>query len=104
MNHKNLEYFSTSKVLTWAKPDSLTQCWDIYPKEVDKDYAHINPQNLCPVFTQEQLALSLWATILMAPVLHASSLLNIEDIHKDTLEFLSSGPITSLQIKDLSDS
>ena len=62
-NHKNLEYFSTSKVLTcwqarWseylcqfnlvirfqpgklgAKPDALTRRWDIYPKEGDKGFA-----------------------------------------------------------------
>ena len=58
-DHKNLEYFSSSKVLThhqacWseylsqfnlairfrpgclrAKPDALTRCWDVYPKEGD---------------------------------------------------------------------
>ncbi|KIO05095.1 hypothetical protein M404DRAFT_78420, partial [Pisolithus tinctorius Marx 270] len=85
-NHKNLEYFSTSKVLTWcqahwseflsqfnmviqfrpgklgAKPDTLTRRWDIYPKEGDSDYAQVNPQNLRPVFMQEQLATSLCAT------------------------------------------
>ena len=61
-NHKNLEYFSTSKVLThwqarWseylcqfnlvirfrpgrlgAKPDVLTRRWDVYPKEGDKGF------------------------------------------------------------------
>ena len=62
-DHKNLEYFSTSKVLThwqaqWseylcqfnliirfrpgklgAKPDALTRRWDVYPKEGDKGFA-----------------------------------------------------------------
>ena len=61
-NHKNLEYFSTSKVLThqqarWseylcqfnlvihfrpgklgAKPDTLTRRWDVYPKEGDRGF------------------------------------------------------------------
>src|SRR6267154_3394519 len=61
-DHKNLEYFATTKLLSrrqarWseflhhfhlvvrfrpgrlsAKPDSLTRRWDIYPKEGDKDY------------------------------------------------------------------
>ena len=70
MDHKNLEYFSTSKVLShqqaqWseflsefnlvicfhprklgAKPDALTRQWDIYPKEGDSGYAWVNPQNL----------------------------------------------------------
>jgi hypothetical protein len=87
-----------------AKPDSLTRRWDVYPKEGDKDYARVNPQNLRPVFTQEQLASSLRATILLAPVLRASSLLDIEDIHKDILESLDSDPIASVRIKDTSDS
>jgi hypothetical protein len=62
MDHKNLEYFATTKLLSccqacWseflhqfnllirfcprklgAKPDSLTRRWDVYPKEGDKDY------------------------------------------------------------------
>jgi len=61
-DHKNLEYFSSSKVLThcqahWseycfcpgclrAKPDALTRHWDVYPKEGDRDYARVNPHNL----------------------------------------------------------
>jgi len=92
-DHKNLEYFCTTKLLTrqqawWSeflsqfnmvvsfhlgklgtKPDVLTRCWDVYPKEGDKDYTHINPQNFRPIFTQEQLASSLRATYLATPVL-----------------------------------
>jgi len=69
-NHKNLEYFSSSKVLTrrqarWselllqfnllicfcpghlgAKPDALTRQWDVYPKGGDRDFTLVNPQNL----------------------------------------------------------
>jgi hypothetical protein len=83
MDHKNLEYFATTKLLSrrqarwseflhqfnllihfWprklgAKLDSLTRCWDVYPKEGDKDYAQVNPHNFCLVFTSEQLALFL---------------------------------------------
>jgi len=82
-DHKNLEYFATTKLLScrqarWseflhqfnmiirfhpgklgAKPDSLTRCWDVYLKEGDKDYTQVNPHNFRPVFTSEQLALSL---------------------------------------------
>jgi len=78
-DHKNLEYFSTSKVLTrrqarWSeylsqfnlivrfrpgklgtKPDSLTRRWDVYPKGGNSDYAKVNPNNYCPVFSQEQI-------------------------------------------------
>jgi hypothetical protein len=82
-DHKNLEYFSTTHLLTrrqvrWseylsqfnfilrfrpgklgAKPDALTRRWDIYPKEGDSDYASVNPHNFRPAFTQEQLSSSL---------------------------------------------
>jgi hypothetical protein len=85
-DHKNLEYFVTTKLLSrhqarWseflhqfnmiirfhpgklgAKPDSLTRCWDVYPKEGDKDYAQVNPHNFRPVFTSKQLASSLRAS------------------------------------------
>ena len=71
-DHKNLEYFATTKVLTrrqvrWSeylchfnmvirfqpgrlggKPDALTRQWDVYPKEGDKAYAQVNPQNFAP--------------------------------------------------------
>ena len=82
-DHKNLEYFSTTKVLTrrqacWSKylsqfnlvirfcpgklgtkPNSLTRCWDIYPKGGNSDYATVNPSNFCLMFTQEQISISL---------------------------------------------
>jgi len=82
-DHKNLEYFSTTKVLTrrqarWSeylsqfnlvicfhprrfgtKPDALTRRWDIYPKGGDNGYASVNPHNFCPVFTHKQITASL---------------------------------------------
>ena len=82
-NHQNLQYFSTTKILThqqarWSeylsgfnliirfhpgklgtKPDTLTRRWDIYLKEGNSNYASVNPQNYLPVFTSEQLASSL---------------------------------------------
>jgi len=82
-DHKNLEYFSTTKVLTrqqarWSeylsqfnliirfrpgrlgtKPNALTRRWDIYPKGGDNGYASVNPHNFHPVVTHEQIAVSL---------------------------------------------
>jgi len=82
-DHKNLEYFSTTKILThrqarWSeylsqfnliicfcprhlgiKPDALTRQWDIYPKRENNGYASVNPHNFHPVFTHEQIAVSL---------------------------------------------
>ena len=108
-DHKNLEYFSTSKVLTccqahWSeylsqfnlvmrfhpgclstKPDSLTRRWDVYPKEGNNDYAKVNPINFCPAFTQEQISTSLCATNLFEPVLAATVLMNQEQLYSDIL-------------------
>jgi hypothetical protein len=108
-DHKNLEYFATTKLLTrrqvrWSeflsqfnmiirfrpgrlgtKPDSLTRRWDVYPKEGDSDYAKVNPQNLRPVFTQEQLAASLRATYYSGPILRAVGIMDIGQLHKDIL-------------------
>jgi hypothetical protein len=99
-NHKNLEYFSSMKVLTccqacWSeyllafnmvicfqpgklseKPDTLTRHADYYLKGGDRDYMLANLQNLCPVFMQEQLATSLCATLLHAVVLDAAALVD----------------------------
>jgi hypothetical protein len=112
-DHKNLEYFSTTKLLTrrqarWseylstfnfilrfrpgklgAKPDALTRRWDVYPKEGDSGYANANPHNYRQVFTQEQLATSLRATFLSTPVLRAAVIMDVEQLHKDIQEATS---------------
>ena len=127
-DHKNLEYFSTSKVLTrqqarWseflssfnliicfcpgklsAKPDTLTRRWDVYPKEGDSGYARVNPQNLWPVFTQEQLANSLRATYLEFLVLRAVAIMDIETLHSDILTTLPSDPIAQAHVSDTAES
>src|SRR6202041_1712174 len=106
-DHKNLEYFSTTKLLTrrqarWSeflsqfnlvicfrpgklgtKPDSLTRRWDVYPKEVDRDYTKVNPQNFHPVFTQEQLASSLQATYYFEPLIRAVEIMDVGQLHTD---------------------
>ena len=100
-NHKNLEYFTSTKVLShqqacWSeylsvfnmvvrfcpgklgeKPDSLMHRVDYYLKGGDRDYVLINPQNLCLVFTQEQLATSLHATRLQPVASDAAALVDI---------------------------
>jgi len=120
MDHKNIKYFSTSKVLShwqawWfeflsqfnlvirfcprklgAKLDALTRQWDVYPKEGDSGYARVNPQNLRPVFTQAQLSNSLHATYLEFPVLHAVAIMDVETLHSDILSALPSDPIAQV--------
>ena len=94
-DHKNLKYFSTTKILTrqqacWlkflsqfnlvihfhprklgTKLDTLIRRWDVYPKEGERDYTAVNPYNLRSVFTNKQLASSIRVTILYSPVLQA---------------------------------
>jgi len=111
-DHKNLEYFLTTKMLTWrqacwskylsafhlsirfcpgklrAKPDALTCRSDVYPKGGEADYSSVNPQNYCPVFTEEQLTASLQATGLEPIVARAIKLVDTESLHADILEGL----------------
>jgi len=113
-DHKNLEYFSTTKVLTrrqarWSeylsqfnliirfhprrlgtKPDALTRRWDVYPKRGDNGYASVNPHNFRPVFTHEQIAASLQATILTTPTLCTATILDQNQLRSDILATLPS--------------
>ena len=123
-DHKNLEYFSTTKVLTrrqarWSeylsqfnliirfcpghlgtKPDSLTRRWDVYPKGGNSDYATVNPSNLRPMFTQEQISVSLRATELMEPVLRATVIMDQEQLNSDILSALPEDPIYIAHLKE----
>ena len=81
-DYKNLEYFSTTKMLTqrqaqWSKYfsqfnlairfcsgclgtklDALTKQWDVYSKEGNTGYAIVNLYNFKLIFTQKQLVVS----------------------------------------------
>ena len=116
-DHKNLEYFSTTKILTrrqarWSeylsqfnhvirfrprrlgtKPDSLTRRWDIYPKGGYSNYATVNPANFCPMFTQEQISVSLHATELLMPALRATVIMDQEQLNSDILSALPDDPL-----------
>jgi hypothetical protein len=100
-DHKNLEYFSSMKILSqcqarWSeylssfnmvvhfhpgklgeKPDSLTCRADYYLKGGDRDFVLTNLQNLCPVFTQEHLATLLRTTQLQPIVSDAAALVDV---------------------------
>ncbi|THH12930.1 hypothetical protein EUX98_g9775, partial [Antrodiella citrinella] len=115
-DHKNLEYFSTTKVLTrrqvrWSeylsafnmvirfrpgrlggKPDALTRRWDVYTKEGEGTYAKANPQNFRPIFTSEHLRASLRATLLEDVTLRASHVMDTNTLHSDIRRSLRSDP------------
>jgi len=122
MDHKNLEYFFTTKVLTrrqarWSeylsqfnlvirfrpgrlgtKLDALTRRWDIYPKGGNTGYATVNPHNFKSIFTQEQLAASVRATVLIFPSLCAATVMDLDTLHQDILSAFPSDPITTKHI------
>ena len=119
MDHKNLEYFSTTKVLTrrqaqWSeylsqfnlvirfrpgclstKLDALTRRWDIYPKGGNTGYTTVNSHNFKPIFTQEQLVASIQATVLLFPSLHAATVVDLDILHQDILSALPGNPIAT---------
>ena len=93
IDHKNLEYFSTMKLLTqyqvrWSEfLYKFNLVIRFYPRKLgtkpegERDYAYVNPHNLHPVFTNEQLASSLHATSLYTPVLWASVIIDVQSLH-----------------------
>ena len=84
-----------------GKPDALTRHWDVYPKEGDSDYMTVNTHNLCPIFSQEQLTMSLRASFLHDPILRAVHLADAPAIHTDILASLPTDVFTQEMIRDL---
>jgi len=66
-----------------TKPDALTRQWDVYLKEGGSDYATVDPQNLQPIFSHEQLALSLYASKLYSTAVSRAYVMDIEQLTKD---------------------
>ena len=62
------------------------------PKEWDKNYAWVSPHNFWLVFIQEQLAAFFQATYLKFPILQASILFDLENLHNNILSALPSDP------------
>src|SRR6202045_2965789 len=83
------------------KPDALTRCWDVYPKEGDSDYAHVNPQNLQLMFTGRQLISSLQASSLYEPTLCTSFVIDDDQLRKDIRSGISLDPVIAPILEDL---
>src|SRR5271170_5175745 len=71
-----------------------------HPKGGNSNYATVNPSNCPPIFMQEQLTASLCATELLEPVLHATVLMDQEQLNKDILLALPSDPLYIAHLKD----
>jgi RNase H-like domain found in reverse transcriptase/Reverse transcriptase (RNA-dependent DNA polymerase) len=104
MDHKNLEYFCTTWILSrrqarWStflsrfnmvirfcpgclgtKPNALTRQPDLYPKGEGKPYGTVNPQNCRPVFSSTQLSASLQATAMLPVALCGIITMDIEEL------------------------
>ena len=87
------------------KPDSLTQRVDFYLKKGDRDNMLANPQNLCPIFSQEQLATLLCATRLCEVSLDTAALvdssiliLDISALVEDIKAGLSVDPLSHREL------
>jgi hypothetical protein len=124
-DHKTLEYFNTTKVLTrrqarWSeflsgfnfvikyrpgrlggKPDILTRRSDFYPKKGDGAFARNNPQNLQTLFRDGQLAASLRATVSENPDYVSvqcqlrAAILDMDDLRADLISGISEDPISA---------
>jgi hypothetical protein len=127
-DHKNLEYFSTTKLLNrrqarWSeylsqfnliirfrpgklgtKPDALTRHWDVYPKEEGSNFASINPHNFRLVFTNEQLSASLHATSLYMTTLRSATIIDSDKLLQDIRAAYNSDPIAAKHLTDTTDS
>jgi hypothetical protein len=121
-DHKNLEYFATTKLLTrcqarWSeflsqfnmiiqfrprklgtKPDALTRCWDIYRKGGNSNFTLANLSNLQPIFTQEQLSASLCRTVLATPIVRNAIIIDIQQLHNDIRSSLTLDPLSSTHL------
>jgi len=94
----------SSPPLTWLfalglgrgeKPDSHTRRVDFYLERGDRDYTLANPQNLLPIFTQEQLATSPRATQLRDVATDAVALV---DCSVPTLDISAGLSVDSLAV------
>ena len=98
----NISFNSTSSFVSdhWlsVKPNALTRWWDVYPKKGENSFTWVNPQNLCPVFTIEQLNSSLHATYLQLHVLQVSVLMGVKRLHANILSALSSNLIAQTHL------
>ena len=106
-DHKNLEYFLTTKFLFCyqarqleflsqfnlviqfclryleLKLDTITYREDFYLREERAAYNSINLQNICPVFIHSQLIIFLQAIALVSPNLWAATIVDLNSLHNN---------------------
>ncbi|GJF00601.1 related to transposon-encoded proteins [Phanerochaete sordida] len=108
-DHKNLEYFSTTKLLTrrqarWSKflnVFNMVICFHLGRLEGGNGYASVNSPNYKPIFTSEHLSALLRATILAAPVLRAVVTMDVDELHEKIHNQTYISDISDLQLRVL---
>jgi len=112
-DYKNLKYLSTTKILSccqvrWleflfqfyliicfhlgclgSKLNTIIWKEDLYPKEESTTYSSVNPQNLYPIFTYNQLMMSLWATVLVSSSLQTITIVDLNSLHDNILSTIT---------------
>jgi len=86
-----------------TKPDTLTCCPDLYPSGGKGDYGKVNPHNLKPIFSFEQLSASLQATSLLPAVLHGIIAMDLTQLNMEILSALDTGLTAKSYLTDTND-
>ena len=124
-DHKNLEYFSTTKILSrrqarWSeflsgfnmvirfrpgrlgtKPDALTRRPDLYLKEGGKDFGKVNPLNFKPIFSSETLSESLRASVLLPTALRGVIAMDVDKLNKEIISALDADETVQSYLADI---
>ena len=86
-----------------TKPDALTHCPDLYPSRGKGDYGKVNPHNLKPIFSSEQLSASLRATSLLPAVLRGIIAMDLTQLNTEILSALDTDPTAKSYLTDTND-
>ena len=86
-----------------TKPDTLTRRPDLYPSGGNGDYGKVNPHNLKPIFSSEQLSALLQATSLLPAVLHGVIAMDLTQLNTEILSALDADPTAKSYLTDTND-
>ncbi len=70
----------------------------MYLKEGGSDYATVNPQNLKPIFSQEQLATSLCTAKLYSTTVSGAYIIDIDQLTEDIQSAYLHDPVSAAQL------
>jgi len=86
-----------------TKPDALTCRPDLYPSGGKGDYGKVNPHNLKPIFSSEQLSASLQATSLLPAILCGIISMDLAQLNMEILSALDTDLTVKSYLTDTND-